>query len=67
MNRKLVRTALQNAERLISVEMNFSGQLGKLLLLETGLASIGHIGKNDGRLFTVEDVVSRVTAFLEDL
>jgi 2-oxoglutarate ferredoxin oxidoreductase subunit alpha len=67
MNRELVRAALQKAERLISVEANFTGQLGKLLLLETGLASIGHIGKSDGRLFTVEDVVSRVTAFLEDL
>jgi 2-oxoglutarate ferredoxin oxidoreductase subunit alpha len=67
MNRELVRAALQKAERLISLEANFTGQLGKLLLLETGLASVGHIGKSDGRPFTVEDVVSRVTAFLEDL
>ncbi len=65
MNRARVRAALPAEKRLLTVEGNYTGQLGKLLLLETGLATHGHIGKIDGRLFTVEDVVVRVTEFLE--
>ncbi len=65
MNRARVRAALPAEKRLLTVEGNYTGQLGKLLLLETGLATHGHIGKIDGRLFTVEDVVARVTEFLE--
>jgi pyruvate/2-oxoacid:ferredoxin oxidoreductase alpha subunit len=60
MNREAVRAALPAEKRLWTIEANYTGQLGKLLLLETGLSSQGHIGKFDGRLFTVEDVVTRV-------
>ena len=65
MNREKVRTALGGKGRLVTIETNYTGQLGKLLLLETGLETHGHIGKFDGRLFTVEDVVTRVEEFLE--
>lgn len=60
MNRERVRAALPEDKRLVTIEANYSGQLGKLLLLETGLVTAGHIPKYDGRLFTVEDVVTRV-------
>jgi 2-oxoglutarate ferredoxin oxidoreductase subunit alpha len=66
MNREAVRAALSGAQRLLSVEANHTGQLGKLLLLETGLASSGHIGKSDGRLFTVEEAVARIAKYLEE-
>jgi 2-oxoglutarate ferredoxin oxidoreductase subunit alpha len=60
MNRNKVRSALPEKKRLWSIEANYSGQLGKLLLLEAGIITQGHIGKIDGRLFTVEDVLARV-------
>jgi len=66
MNRETVRAALKGAKRLVTVETNFTGQLGKLLLLETGLATDGHIGKIDGRIFTVEDVVERLAGMMEE-
>jgi len=66
MNRKKVRAALADKKRLLTVEANYTGQLGKLMLLETGLATAGHIAKYDGRLFTVEDVLARVGEVLEE-
>jgi len=66
MNREKVRAALAGKKRLLTVEANYTGQLGKLLLLETGLATAGHIAKYDGRLFTVEDVLARVGEVLEE-
>ena len=66
MNREKVRAALGKTKRLWTIEANYTGQLGKLLLLETGLTTQGHIGKIDGRLFTVEDVLARVGEALGD-
>jgi len=66
MNREKVRAALEDKKRLLTVEANYTGQLGKLILLETGLATAGHIAKYDGRLFTVEDVLARVGDVLEE-
>ena len=65
MNKEKVRAALKGSRRLVTIEGNYTGQLGKLLLLETGISTQDHIGKIDGRLFTVEDVVSLVEEFLE--
>lgn len=65
MNVPKVTEALSGAERLISIEGNYLGQLGKLLRMETGMMTSGHIGKIDGRPFTVEDVVERVEKYLE--
>jgi len=64
MNRERVRAALADKKRLLTIEANYTGQLGKLVLLETGLATAGHIAKYDGRLFTVEDVLARVVEVL---
>lgn len=66
LNRDAVRKALADRERLLTVEGNFSGQLGKLLLAETELSTMGHIAKFDGRPFTVKDVLARVTKVLGD-
>lgn len=60
MNREKVRAAFKEKKRLLTIEANYTGQLGKLVLLETGIATAGHIAKYDGRLFTVEDVLARV-------
>jgi 2-oxoglutarate/2-oxoacid ferredoxin oxidoreductase subunit alpha len=60
MNRRLVRRALAPAERLFTFECNATGQLGQVLLLETGMATTGHIGKIDGRIFTVKDALWRL-------
>ena len=65
MNAENVRSALGGARRLITVEGNYTGQLGQLLLLQTGVKVHGHIGKIDGRLFTVEDVVELIAVYLE--
>ncbi len=64
MNKERVRTALAGDRRLITMEMNYTGQLGQLLLLETGITTQGHIAKVDGRIITVEDVLARVKDFL---
>lgn len=66
MNEDNVRSALRSARRLLTVEGNYTGQLGQLLLLQTGLSVHGHIGKIDGRLFTVEDVLELVERDLEN-
>ena len=64
MNKEKVRAALEGKGRLVTIEGNLTGQLGRLLLLETGIPTSGHIAKVDGRLFTVEDVVSLVEEYL---
>lgn len=60
-----VREALKGFSGLFTVEQNYSGQLGRLLRMECGVETRGHIGKYDGRNFTVEDAVTLVAAGLE--
>ena len=57
MNVSRVADALSGYNRLITVEGNYTGQLGKLLRMETGIEIYAHVSKTDGRLFTVEDVI----------
>jgi 2-oxoglutarate ferredoxin oxidoreductase subunit alpha len=66
MNEDNVQSALRSARQLLTVEGNYTGQLGQLLLLQTGISVHGHIGKIDGRLFTVEDVLELVERDLEN-
>lgn len=66
MNREKVRAALRGRKKLLTIEANYTGQLGKLLLMETGIHTHGHLAKFDGRLFTVEDVLSLVGRALGD-
>jgi len=60
MNRERVQEALAGFRRIFSVEGNYTGQLGRLVQAETCTQIHGHIGKVDGRPFTVEDVVERI-------
>lgn len=60
-----VRQALKGFTRLLTLEQNYSGQLGKLLRMECGLETHGHLGKYDGRNLTVEDAVALLEAGLE--
>ncbi len=56
LNCELIEKMLTPFKELYTIEGNYSGQLGKLLQMETRIRITGHIGKTDGRLFTVEDV-----------
>ncbi len=56
--------ALKGFPRLVTLEQNYSGQLGKLLRMECGVETQGHISKYDGRILTVDDVVELLGAGL---
>jgi len=56
LNRELIEKTLAPFKEIHTIEGNYSGQLGKLLQMETTIRITSHIGKTDGRLFTVEDV-----------
>jgi 2-oxoglutarate ferredoxin oxidoreductase subunit alpha len=64
MNKDKTRAALAPAARLYTLENNGEGQLGQLLLLETGLATHGHLGNSDGRVFTVAEAERRMAETL---
>ncbi len=57
LNRERIEKVLAPFNNIYTIEGNYSGQLGKLLQMETSVRITGHIGKTDGRLFTVEDVL----------
>lgn len=65
LNTVKVREALKGFGKLFTVEQNYTGQLGRLLRMECGVETQGHIGKYDGRNFTVEDAAALVEAGLE--
>ena len=48
---------LRSARRLITVENNAWGQLGKLLAQETGILPGRHVARYDGRPFVPEELV----------
>ena len=56
LNRELIEKNLAPFKEIHTIEGNYSGQLGKLLQMETNVKITSHIGKTDGRLFTVDDV-----------
>ena len=53
-----VREALKGFTRLVKLEQNYSGQLGRLLRMECGVETQKHLGKYDGRILTVEDAAA---------
>ncbi len=53
-------TLITEAERVISVEMNFTGQLGRLLRLETGRQPDMAVLKYDGRPMNASYVLSKI-------
>ena len=51
---------LENAQKILTVENNATGQLAKLLRRETGITASGSILKYDGRPFNVDSVIRAV-------
>ena len=60
-----VKKALNGFTRLVTMEQNYSGQLGKLLRMECGVETQGHLGKYDGRNLSVEDALALLEAGLK--
>jgi 2-oxoglutarate ferredoxin oxidoreductase subunit alpha len=59
-----VKNYLSKAENLILIENNFTGQLGKLLRVETGVVIENKILKYDGYNFYVEELVEEIKKYL---
>lgn len=55
-----INQLLAGAQRLMTVEMNASGQLGRWLKMECGLPLAGHLGRIDGRIFLVEELYEMI-------
>lgn len=53
---EVVLETLRGARRIIDVEQNYSGQMGKLMTMETGLRPTNLIVKYNGRPFTSTEV-----------
>jgi 2-oxoglutarate ferredoxin oxidoreductase subunit alpha len=57
---KLLEKYSALAKKLVNVEQNFNGQLGKLIRMETGISIHNSILKYDGRQLNSEEIYSRV-------
>lgn len=57
---KKLRSYSKTARRLINVEMNYTGQLAKLIRMETGIEMDDSILKFDGRQLSFKDISNRV-------
>ena len=57
---KLLRKYKAIAKKVINIEQNFTGQLGKLITQETGFLMNDSILKYDGRQITSNEIVSRL-------
>ena len=62
---EVVGEILSNANRVLIVENNYSGQFARYLRSETGFAAHGHIRKYDGEPFMPHHVVEGVLEMLE--
>ncbi|MFW6071227.1 MAG: 2-oxoacid:acceptor oxidoreductase subunit alpha [Candidatus Bipolaricaulota bacterium] len=60
-----VEEVLHEAERVLVVENNYSGQLADLITKETGIKLPDRILKYDGRPFTPDDIMAEVEEFEE--
>ncbi|GKU23342.1 2-oxoacid:acceptor oxidoreductase subunit alpha [Clostridium folliculivorans] len=58
---KLLKKYSNKAKKVINVEQNFTGQLGKLITQETGILMDDSILKYDGRQITSDEIVSRLS------
>ncbi|WP_066894470.1 2-oxoacid:acceptor oxidoreductase subunit alpha [Clostridium nigeriense] len=57
---KLLIKYANKAKKIINVEQNFNGQLGKLITQETGILMTGSILKYDGRQITGEYIIEKL-------
>jgi len=64
LNHERIEKALAPFKKICTIEGNYSGQLGKLLQMETNVRINNHISKTDGRLFTVEDVIQSLNKLI---
>jgi len=60
--RKEAVAFLKGAKEIITVENNYQGQFGNILKTETGIEADGKILKYDGRPFTVEYILKKLSA-----
>lgn len=61
---KEVTEILNKAKKKISVEVNFTSQMARLIRSETGIAMDAHINRYDGEPFEPKDVVARIKDIL---
>ena len=57
---KALRKYVSKAKKVINVEQNFTGQLGKLITQETGILMSSSILKYDGRQITGHEIVEKL-------
>jgi 2-oxoglutarate ferredoxin oxidoreductase subunit alpha len=62
--REPIQEILQKAERIIDVEMNYSGQIGGIIMEETGIPMDFQILKYNGRPMTTTEVYNALKLFL---
>ena len=60
-----VRSLLEKAKMTMSVEGNFTGQIVKLIRMETGVAVQHHLRKYDGEPFELKQVVDQARTILK--
>lgn len=56
---KFLREKAASAKKIINVEQNYTGQLGKLITQETGIQMNNSILKYDGRQITAAEIITR--------
>ncbi|MEM4590288.1 MAG: 2-oxoacid:ferredoxin oxidoreductase subunit alpha [Nitrososphaerota archaeon] len=61
---KLCTEILGGAKRIIDLEQNYSGQMGRLMVMEAGISPTNHILKYNGRPFTSTEVLDAVKEVL---
>jgi len=59
-----IANVLQNAEKIIDVEMNYSGQLGGIIREKTGITMNFHVLKYNGRPMTTTEVYNSLKLIL---
>ena len=62
--KKIIKEKSKVAKKLINVEQNYTGQLGKLIRQETGIAFDHSILKYDGRQIALEELIESVKEVL---
>lgn len=61
---KEVSDILSKAKKKISVEVNFTSQMARLIKMETGISMDHHINKYDGEPYTPQEIAQRVKDLL---
>lgn len=59
--KKFVSEFIKNSKKTLLIESNYSGQLGKLISMQTNLEVADRVLKYDGRPFFVEDLKSEIS------